>query len=114
MVWPDVYHYAIPFFTLILSGFALPVPEEMVLTAAGVLCGRDAQIYWQVMIPVCILGIAIGDSALYFIGWMWGPSWLKKPGSNGNSFPKKSVIKSSKITTSMAWLLSSSLESSRE
>ena len=78
MDWDQIYHYGIPFFTLILSGFAIPVPEEIVVTAAGVLCGSNAEILWSAMIAVCLCGIALGDSALYLIGWLWGAKLVQK------------------------------------
>jgi membrane protein DedA with SNARE-associated domain len=77
MALADLYHLFIPFGLLVISGFALPMPEEMIVAGAGVFCGSHPEVYWWVMVPVLILGIAIGDSALYIIGHIWGSKLLK-------------------------------------
>lgn len=74
------YGYVGVFATLILAGFGLPIPEELPVLTAGGLCGHvDTQLHWYIMLPVCILGVVIGDGVLYTIGRLWGPRLLANP-----------------------------------
>jgi len=74
------------FIALVGSTTFLPVPEELPVIAAGVLCGHSDAEYandrdnperlrWWVMLPVVFVGAVIGDAVLYAIGRRWGP-WL--------------------------------------
>jgi membrane protein DedA with SNARE-associated domain len=83
------YGYVGVFAALICSGFGLPIPEELPVLTAGVLCGHadtlaegktaldPDRLHWYVMLPVCILGVVIGDGILYGIGRVWGPRLLE-------------------------------------
>ncbi len=77
--WDDVIAYASVFGALLASGFGAPLPEEVPIAGAGILVGRvwgdPGGMHWYIMLPVCILGVVIGDCALYFIGRRWG-GWL--------------------------------------
>lgn len=74
--------YLIVFFILLLCGFGLPVPEDIVLFAAGMMAYyQRADVY--VMIAVCFAGVMIGDSTVYMIGNFYGrqlrrKSWVKR------------------------------------
>lgn len=71
------YGYIGVFAALILSGFGLPIPEELPVLTAGGLCGHaETELRWYIMLPVCILGVVIGDGVLYTIGRLWGPKLL--------------------------------------
>jgi membrane protein DedA with SNARE-associated domain len=70
------------FLGIIATGAGFPMPEELPVVLGGVLAGHFSgqdgpQIRWWVMLPVCIVGVIIGDSILYFIGRLWGPRVLK-------------------------------------
>lgn len=75
------------FLALVLSTTVLPVPEELPVIAAGVLCGHSDtefaddrenpnRVRWWVMLPVVIVGAVIGDVVLYTIGRLWGRKLL--------------------------------------
>ncbi|HSQ57572.1 MAG TPA: DedA family protein [Gemmata sp.] len=75
------------FLALVLSTTVMPVPEELPVIAAGVMCGhsdtefandRDnpARLVWWVMLPVVIVGAVLGDIVLYTIGRLWGKKLL--------------------------------------
>jgi membrane protein DedA with SNARE-associated domain len=64
------------FVGIILTGLGLPMPEELPIVLGGALAGWD-KAYWWIMLPVCIAGVIIGDSCLYFIGRWYGPRLLK-------------------------------------
>ena len=63
--------YVIVFVILLACGFGLPMPEDVVLFAAGLLC------YYQVadvkvMLVICFAGVLIGDCSVYTIGALYG------------------------------------------
>jgi len=69
------------FLGIVATGLGFPMPEELPIVVGGALAGGDQTIWW-LMLPVCIAGVIIGDSCLYFIGRLWGPrllqySWIK-------------------------------------
>jgi len=74
------YGYLGVFAALLASGFGFPIPEELPVLTAGVLVGHgDTSLRWWVMIPVCILGVVLGDGALYTAGRVYGPRILANP-----------------------------------
>jgi membrane protein DedA with SNARE-associated domain len=70
------------FLGIVATGLGFPMPEELPIVVGGALAG-GGHAYWWLMLPVCIAGVIIGDSCLYFIGRWWGPrlleyGWVKK------------------------------------
>jgi membrane protein DedA with SNARE-associated domain len=70
------------FVGIVLTGLGLPMPEELPIVLGGALAG-GYQVYWWIMLPVCIAGVILGDSCLYFIGRWYGPrllefGWVKR------------------------------------
>jgi membrane protein DedA with SNARE-associated domain len=92
------------FAALLLAGFGLPMPEEIPIVTGGAMVGHDAQelkyhedvagaigggpiayldpmpaglTRWWIMLPLCIVGVVLADSVLYFVGRMWGPALLR-------------------------------------
>jgi membrane protein DedA with SNARE-associated domain len=66
--------------TLLAAGMGLPIPEELPIVTAGAIVGRNAtggHPYWWIMLPVCIVGVVVGDGFLYTIGRLWGYRVLK-------------------------------------
>ncbi|MBC61180.1 MAG: hypothetical protein CMP11_01890 [Zetaproteobacteria bacterium] len=59
------------FLILVLCGFGLPLPEDIPLMAAGILAGQDITEFWTTNI-VCMLGVLIGDSVVFALGWYKG------------------------------------------
>lgn len=81
-------HYLDIFLALVLSTTVMPVPEELPVIAAGVLCGHSdsdfvndrgnpARVRWWLMLPTVIVGAVIGDIVLYTIGRKWGKKLLR-------------------------------------
>lgn len=72
------YGYFAVFGTLILCGFGLPVPEDISLTAGGVISGRGyANVH--LMFLVGMAGVLIGDSFVFWLGKTYGLEALKLP-----------------------------------
>lgn len=56
---------------LLLGSLGVPIPEEMTIVAAGIL-SREEVVRWWLALPLCVLGVLVGDVVLYWIGWHWG------------------------------------------
>lgn len=67
------------FVGILLTGLGFPMPEELPIVLGGALAGAQKQVHWWIMLPVCIIGVVIGDSFLYFIGRLWGARLVQKP-----------------------------------
>lgn len=91
-----LYKYAAVAGMIIATGCGLPVPEEIPIVLGGVMVGHDANgtnpaeyvalgggpmsvwpepqghLRWWIMLPVCIVAVVIGDSALYLMGRIGG------------------------------------------
>ncbi|MEM9019013.1 MAG: DedA family protein [Planctomycetota bacterium] len=68
--------YLVIFVVLLMTGFGLPLPEDIPLMIAGYLCGQTPGNHphiW-VMIPGCMLAILGSDVILYLLGRRFGPS----------------------------------------
>lgn len=60
-----------PFFVLILCGLGLPVPEDVVLVAAGALGQIDGR-SWQKVSLLMYAGVMVGDSTIFLAGRYFG------------------------------------------
>src|SRR5262249_53892601 len=74
--------------TLLAAGMGLPIPEELPIVTAGAMVGHDSEIKpviddqpnpeyetrlrWWIMLPMCIIGVVLGDGILYSIGRLGG------------------------------------------
>lgn len=73
------------FVGILLTGLGFPMPEELPIVLGGALAGgfagdgRSITIHWWIMLPVCIVGVVIGDSFLYWIGRLWGVKLVERP-----------------------------------
>jgi membrane protein DedA with SNARE-associated domain len=85
------------FVGILLTGLGFPMPEELPIVLGGALAGGfaggDFTIYWWIMLPVCIVGVVIGDSFLYWIGRLWGAKLVERP------FVKKHLLTSEKLAS---------------
>jgi len=99
-----MWKYATIFGTLLAAGFGFPIPEEIPIVTAGAFVGHDAQpshfpeamgavagstvvdflppreggTVWYIMLPLCILGVVLGDCVLFFAGRLFGPKLLSR------------------------------------
>ena len=51
---------------LMLGSLGVPIPEEMVIVAAGIL-SHEGLARWWLALPVCLLGVLSGDVVLYWV-----------------------------------------------
>jgi membrane protein DedA with SNARE-associated domain len=63
--------YLVIFLILTLCGLGLPVPEDIVLIAAGLFVYNDIA-DMNVMIAISLLGVIVGDYLIFYIGRRWG------------------------------------------
>ena len=67
--------YVLIFGVLLMCGFGLPLPEDILLFAGGMLAYYgQADIY--LMTIVAFFGIMIGDATIFFLGNRFGPTLL--------------------------------------
>ena len=67
--------YFLVFFVLTLCGIGLPMPEDIVLMAAG-LCIYHNIATFEGMVFFSILGVLFGDYLIFYIGKRWGKWFL--------------------------------------
>lgn len=80
------YGYFAVFGALIICGLGLPLPEDLTLIAGGAICGfvgknglvTDVNVY--VMTVVALLGVLVGDTCMFTLGWKLGERVTKFPG----------------------------------
>lgn len=69
--------YYVMFAILILCGFGLPMPEDIVLIAGGMLASQNIT-HFKIVVAVCLAGVLGGDSAVFMIGRKFGPALKAK------------------------------------
>jgi len=69
--------YLAIFLILLACGLGVPVPEDITLFAAGVLTYYGVCDVW-IMIGICLLGVMIGDSFVFWLGHHYGRKLLKR------------------------------------
>lgn len=78
--------YVAVFIALMICGTGLPLPEDVVLVAGGVIAGLGyANVHW--MFALAMAGVLIGDMGMFFMGRFFGArilrfrvvSWLLTP-----------------------------------
>ncbi len=69
--------YPIIFLVLLAAGFGLPVSEDVMLFVSALLA-YYGHVNIYLTIVCCFLGILIGDSSLFFLGRIVGPTVIKK------------------------------------
>lgn len=71
------YGYYAVFGVLLLCGMGLPLPEDITLVTAGIISALGPQnVHWMVF--VSYMGVLVGDSLMYAIGWHFGPHIRQK------------------------------------
>jgi membrane protein DedA with SNARE-associated domain len=72
------FHYAGIFLALLIAGFGVPIPEDVILLAAGYMMHLSpGRLSLWLTIVVCMLGIFAGDTTIYWMGRIWGTRILR-------------------------------------
>ncbi|MBN2578904.1 MAG: DedA family protein [Pirellulales bacterium] len=71
------YGYPIIFLVLVLTGCGLPLPEEVPIIAAGVLCAHGHLNPWVTFV-ICWVGAVAGDCIMYWAGYHFGRGVFQK------------------------------------
>jgi membrane protein DedA with SNARE-associated domain len=66
------------FVGILATGLGFPMPEELPIVLGGAMANSDKVRMW-IMLPVCVVGVIIGDSFLYLIGRFWGLKLVQLP-----------------------------------
>ena len=70
--------YFVIFGILLLCGFGLPLPEDVVLFAAGMLSYKGLTDI-HIMVAVAFAGVMIGDGTIFMLGHKFGSRLTRKP-----------------------------------
>jgi membrane protein DedA with SNARE-associated domain len=70
--------YFLLFCILLACGLGVPIPEDITLFVGGMLAYYGIVNVWM-MIAVCMAGVLIGDSTIFFLGTKYGRSLTQKP-----------------------------------
>jgi membrane protein DedA with SNARE-associated domain len=70
--------YVLVFVLLLACGLGLPMPEDVILFAAGLLSYYGVSDVWT-MVAVCFCGVMIGDCTVFTIGALYGRRVRKLP-----------------------------------
>ncbi len=62
---------------LLICGLGLPIPEDIILFAAGLSAYYGLTQLW-IVILVCYFGVILGDSIIFFLGSKYGSKLTKK------------------------------------
>ncbi|WP_025324097.1 VTT domain-containing protein [Deferrisoma camini] len=68
--------HPVTFFLLVLTGLGLPVPEDVILLAAGAVVSWGRTGYYPI-VGAALLGVLVGDLLLFLLGRRYGPNVLK-------------------------------------
>jgi len=69
--------YVVMLAILILCGFGLPLPEDVVLITGGILASHGVTDFWGV-VGICMIGVLVGDGTIFMLGRNFGPSIRNK------------------------------------
>jgi membrane protein DedA with SNARE-associated domain len=69
--------YGIMLLALLAAGLGVPLPEDIVLLAAGVLIHRGVTT-WQTTVAVCFVGVLLGDLTIFLIARRLGATALSR------------------------------------
>ncbi len=69
--------YGILFFFLLGGAIGLPIPEDIPLILAGVMA-QTGKVRVEWALPICYLGIVIGDVFIFSVGRKLGPTLFQK------------------------------------
>jgi membrane protein DedA with SNARE-associated domain len=61
---------------LIVAGLGVPIPEDIMLLASGVLVHRGEVTYWEAL-AACAFGVMVGDTTIFLIARRLGPRALE-------------------------------------
>jgi len=85
-----LHSYFVIFGILILCGFGLPMPEDIILITSGILASRGIIDYWTVN-AVCMAGVLMGDGVIFFAGRYFGARIKSSPIFRRIMTPKNDV-----------------------
>ncbi|RIY34518.1 hypothetical protein CKF54_00540 [Psittacicella hinzii] len=72
----NIISYILVFAVLMLSGFGVPIPEDITLVTAGILASQGYAHGYGIFL-VCMAGVLIGDSCMYILGYIYGVKLLR-------------------------------------
>ena len=89
--------YAIIFVALLACGLGLPMPEDLILFTMGY-CAYNGLADLRIGIVVCMVGVLIGDSSIYYFGRYFGERMTRR-------WPFKTVLPPERMERTRALFL---------
>jgi membrane protein DedA with SNARE-associated domain len=74
---PPAIPYVAAFLMLLVCGLGVPIPEDITLFIMGYLAFNRLADFW-ISVAVCMVGVLLGDSIIYWMGRHYGPRLTKK------------------------------------
>ncbi len=62
---------------LLAAGLGVPIPEDPLIVAGGVIAHRG-DVPWWVLLPTFLICAIIADAGLFGLGWKFGPTLLNR------------------------------------
>ncbi len=95
------------FMVIVLTGAGLPVAEEIIVCAAGILFYKGV----VEVVPVwciCYVGILIADSIVVYLGWHFGKAILHRRSVKRMLHPRRVVWAKHQVHNHGAWMIAAS------
>ena len=78
------------FLALLIAGFGVPIPEDIILLASGYIVHlQPERLSIWIAVAVCMVGIFAGDTVLYWMGRVGGTRILRFPFLRGTITPRR-------------------------
>lgn len=74
---PPIVPYLAAFLILVACGLGLPIPEDITLFVMGYLSYNQITDF-NISVVVCFVGVLLGDTVIYAVGWKYGESLTKR------------------------------------
>lgn len=73
----NLFTYILIFLVLLISGFGVPIPEDITLVTAGIIASQHGIQHGFGYFGVSMLGVLVGDSVMFAMGYIYGVRILR-------------------------------------
>jgi membrane protein DedA with SNARE-associated domain len=98
------YGYSAVFLSLMLCGFGVPFPEDIILVAGGVIAGLGYA-NEHAMFAVALAGVLLGDGVTFVLGRHYGERLLNNRLISRLLSPERVALAHEKFATHGAWVM---------
>ena len=98
------YGYIAMFTALLLCGFGIPIPEDIVLVTGGVIAGLGFA-NEHGMVAVGLAGVLTGDGVTFMLGWIYGDRITRLPLLRRSLTPARIAQAKGKFSRHGKWVM---------